>query len=742
MPTPKKTIKKTATPQNKEILAALEQYFGFSEFKGTQEQAILSLLSGRDTFVIMPTGGGKSLCYQLPAMMLEGCAIVVSPLIALMKNQVDLVRGYSEHDEVAHFLNSSLNKGQVKVVKEDLLSGKTKLLYVAPETLTKQENLDFFSDLKVSFFAVDEAHCISEWGHDFRPEYRNLRNIVRQLGDVPMIGLTATATPKVQEDILKNLDMPNANTFKASFNRPNLYYEVRTKTKNIESDIIRFIKQHKGKSGVIYCLSRKKVEEIAQVLQVNGISAVPYHAGLDAKTRAKHQDMFLMEDVEVVVATIAFGMGIDKPDVRFVIHHDIPKSLESYYQETGRAGRDGGEGHCLAYYSYKDIEKLEKFLSGKPVAEQEIGFALLQEVVAYAETSMSRRKFLLHYFGEEFDDVNGDGADMDDNVRNPKNKVEAQDQVVTLLKVVRDTKQLFKSKEVVLALVGKVNAIIKAQKIDTQSYFGSGASFDEKYWMALIRQVLVDGLLTKDIETYGVLKMSDKGEAFIKKPVSFMMSEDHEYNEEEDEAIVTAAKSSGTADEALMAMLRDLRKKEAKKLGVPPFVIFQDPSLEDMALKYPISIDELSNVHGVGEGKAKKYGKPFVDLINRYVEDNDIIRPDDLVVKSTGANSGLKLYIIQNVDRKLALDDIAKAKGLDMDGLLKEMEQIVYSGTKLNIRYWIDEILDEDQQEEIHDYFMDSESDNIKDALKEFDGDYDIEELRLMRIKFISEVAN
>jgi len=576
----------------------------------------------------------------------------------------------------------------------------------------------------------------------FRPEYRNLRNIVRQLGDVPMIGLTATATPKVQEDILKNLDMPDANTFKASFNRPNLFYEVRTKTKNVESDIIRFIKQHKGKSGVIYCLSRKKVEEIAQVLQVNGISAVPYHAGLDAKTRAKHQDMFLMEDVEVVVATIAFGMGIDKPDVRYVIHHDIPKSLESYYQETGRAGRDGGEGHCLAYYSYKDIEKLEKFLSGKPVAEQEIGFALLQEVVAYAETSMSRRKFLLHYFGEEFDDVNGEGADMDDNVRNPKKKVEAQDQVVTLLKVVRDTKQLFKSKEVVFALVGKINAVIKAQRIDALPCFGSGNAFDEKYWMALIRQVLVAGLLTKDIETYGVLKMSPKGEVFISKPESFLMSEDHEYNEEEDEAIVTAAKSSGTADEALMVMLRDLRKKEAKKLGVPPFVIFQDPSLEDMALKYPISIDELSNVHGVGEGKAKKYGKPFVDLINRYVEDNDIIRPDDLVVKSTGANSGLKLYIIQNVDRKLGLDDIAKAKGLDMDGLLKEMEQIVYSGTKLNIKYWIDEILDEDQQEEIHDYFMDSESDKIDLALKEFDGDYDTEELRLMRIKFISEVAN
>lgn len=729
-------------PHEIDLHKELKKYFGFNQFKGLQEQVVKSIITGNNTFVIMPTGGGKSLCYQLPALVLEGTAIVVSPLIALMKNQVDAIRSLSSEPGIAHVLNSSLNKTEVNQVKKDITSGITKLLYVAPESLTKEEYIEFLNSVKISFVAIDEAHCISEWGHDFRPEYRNLRNIVRLLGDVPMIGLTATATPKVQEDILKNLDMPDANTFKASFNRPNLYYEVRTKTKNVESDIIRFIKQHKGKSGVIYCLSRKKVEEIAQVLQVNGISAVPYHAGLDAKTRAKHQDMFLMEDVEVVVATIAFGMGIDKPDVRFVIHHDIPKSLESYYQETGRAGRDGGEGHCLAYYSYKDIEKLEKFLSGKPVAEQEIGFALLQEVVAYAETSMSRRKFLLHYFGEEFDDVNGEGADMDDNVRNPKKKVEAQDQVVTLLKLVRDTKQLFKSKEVVLALVGKVNAIIKAQKIDGQPCFGSGSSFDEKYWMALIRQVLVDGLLTKDIETYGVLKISEKGEAFIKNPVSFMMSEDHEYNEEEDEAIVTAAKSSGTADEALMAMLRDLRKKEAKKLGVPPFVIFQDPSLEDMALKYPISIDELSNVHGVGEGKAKKYGKPFVDLINRYVEDNDIIRPDDLVVKSTGANSGLKLYIIQNVDRKLGLDDIAKAKGLDMDGLLKEMEQIVYSGTKLNIRYWIDEILDEDQQEEIHDYFMESESDNIKDALKEFDGDYDIEELRLMRIKFISEVAN
>ncbi|RTL10623.1 MAG: DNA helicase RecQ, partial [Flavobacteriaceae bacterium] len=604
-------------PNEIDLHKELKKYFGFNQFKGLQEQVVKSIITGNNTFVIMPTGGGKSLCYQLPALVLDGTAIVVSPLIALMKNQVDAIRSLSSEPGIAHVLNSSLNKTEVNQVKKDITSGITKLLYVAPESLTKEEYIEFLNSVKLSFVAIDEAHCISEWGHDFRPEYRNLRNIVRQLGDVPMIGLTATATPKVQEDILKNLDMPDANTFKASFNRPNLFYEVRTKTKNVESDIIRFIKQHKGKSGVIYCLSRKKVEEIAQVLQVNGISAVPYHAGLDAKTRAKHQDMFLMEDVEVVVATIAFGMGIDKPDVRYVIHHDIPKSLESYYQETGRAGRDGGEGHCLAYYSYKDIEKLEKFLSGKPVAEQEIGFALLQEVVAYAETSMSRRKFLLHYFGEEFDDVNGEGANMDDNVRNPKKKIEAQDQVVTLLKVVRDTKQLFKSKEVVLALVGKINAVIKAQKIDALPCFGTGNAFDEKYWMALIRQVLVAGLLTKDIETYGVLKMSPKGEAFISKPESFLMSEDHEYNEEEDEAIVTAAKSTGTADEALMTMLRDLRKKEAKKLGVPPFVIFQDPSLEDMALKYPISIDELSNVHGVGEGKAKKYGKPFVDLINR-----------------------------------------------------------------------------------------------------------------------------
>jgi ATP-dependent DNA helicase RecQ len=725
-----------------DIHKELKKYFGFNQFKGLQEQVIRSLISGKNSFVIMPTGGGKSLCYQLPALMKEGTAIIVSPLIALMKNQVDAIRSLSSENGIAHVLNSSLNKTEISQVKKDITSGVTKLLYVAPESLAKDEYIKFLKNINISFVAIDEAHCISEWGHDFRPEYRNLKNSIKLLGNAPVIGLTATATPKVQEDILKNLEMTDANTFKASFNRPNLFYEVRTKTKNIESDIIRFIKQNKGKSGIIYCLSRKKVESIAQVLQVNGISAVPYHAGLDAKTRAKHQDMFLMEDVEVVVATIAFGMGIDKPDVRFVIHHDIPKSLESYYQETGRGGRDGGEGHCLAYYSYKDVEKLEKFLSGKPVAEQEIGFALLQEVVAYAETSISRRKFLLHYFGEEFDTETGEGGDMDDNVRNPKNKIEAKDQVVQLLEIVRDTKHLYKSKEIVFALTGKVNAMIKAHKTDTQPFFGCGSDFEERYWMALLRQVLVDGLLSKDIETYGIIKITDKGLEFIKNPKSFMMSEDHEYNETEDEAIVTAAKSSGVADETLMVILRDLRKKVGKKLGVPPFVVFQDPSLEDMSLKYPITMDEMSNIHGVGEGKAKKYGKEFVDIISNYVEENDILRPDDLVVKSTGANSLNKLYIIQNIDRKLNLDDIARGKGLNMEMLIKEMEQIVYSGTKLNIKYWIDEILDDDQQEEIHEYFMESESDSIEDALKEFDGEYDINELRLMRIKFISEVAN
>ncbi len=720
----------------------LKKYFGFSQFKGLQEQVINSIISGKNTFVVMPTGGGKSLCYQLPALVLEGTAIVVSPLIALMKNQVDAIRSLSSNPGIAHVLNSSLTKTEVNQVKQDIQAGITKLLYVAPESLIKEEYVNFLKSQNISFAAIDEAHCISEWGHDFRPEYRNLKSIITQFGDISIIGLTATATPKVQEDILKNLEMPDADTYKASFNRPNLYYEVRPKTKNVESDIIRFVKQRKGKSGVIYCLSRKKVEEIARVLQVNGISAVPYHAGLDAKTRARHQDMFLMEEVDVVVATIAFGMGIDKPDVRFVIHHDIPKSLESYYQETGRAGRDGGEGHCVAFYSYKDIEKLEKFMAGKPVAEQEIGYALLQEVVAYAETSMSRRKFLLHYFGEEFDSETGEGADMDDNVRHPKNKIEAQDQVVLLLDAVRETGEIFKTKELVYILVGKVNATIKAHKADSNFIFGKGKNFDDKYWMALIRQVLVEGYLSKDIETYGVIKMTDKGKEYLKNPSSFMMTEDHQYSEADDETFISASRSTATADERLMSYLKDLRKKVATRLKLPPFVIFQDPSLEDMALKYPITFEELSNVHGVGEGKAKKYGGEFIDLIDKYVKENDIIRPDDLVVKSTGVNSALKLYIIQNIDRKLSLEDITKAKGLSMDDLLKEMEQIVYSGTKLNIKYWIDEILDEDQQEEIHDYFMESESDKISDAMKEFDGDFDYDELRLMRIQFISQVAN
>lgn len=720
----------------------LKRYFGFSQFKGLQEDVVKSIISGQNTFVIMPTGGGKSLCYQLPALVLEGTAIVVSPLIALMKNQVDAIRSLSTDYGIAHVLNSSLTKTEIAQVKEDIKSGLTKLLYVAPESLTKEEYVNFLQGEKLSFVAIDEAHCISEWGHDFRPEYRNLRNIIRSLGDIPIIGLTATATPKVQEDILKNLEIPNANTFKASFNRPNLFYEIRSKTKSIESDIIRFVKQHSGKSGVIYCLSRKKVEEIANVLQVNGISAVPYHAGLDAKTRARHQDMFLMEDVDVVVATIAFGMGIDKPDVRFVIHHDIPKSLESYYQETGRAGRDGGEGHCLAYYSYKDIEKLEKFMAGKPIAEQEIGYALLQEVVAYAETSMSRRKFILHYFGEEFDEVNGDGADMDDNIRNPKTKVEAKDSVVELLKVVRDTKQAYKTKEVIFTLLGKVNALLKVNKTDMLPFFGCGKARDEKYWIALLRQVLVADMLRKDIEAYGVIKLTETGIDFIDNPKSFMMTEDHEYSSADNDLDTAASKASVVIDEVLIGILKDLRKKVAKKNSVPPFVVFQDPSLEEMGLKYPITLEEMSNIIGVSEGKAKKYGKDFVDVISKYVEENDIMRPDDLVVKSTGANSALKLYIIQNVDRKLSLTDIASAKGLDMDGLLKEMEQIVYSGTKLNISYWIDDVLDEDQQQEIYDYFMDSETDNIKSAMTEFDGDYDTEELRLMRIQFMTKEAN
>jgi ATP-dependent DNA helicase RecQ len=721
----------------------LKKFFGFNKFKGLQEQVVKSIINRNNTFVIMPTGGGKSLCYQLPALMQEGTAIVVSPLIALMKNQVDAIRGISEHHGVAHVLNSSLNKTEIAQVKADIESGITKLLYVAPESLIKEEYVAFLRTQKISFVAIDEAHCISEWGHDFRPEYRNLKHIIKAIDDVPIICLTATATEKVQEDILKTLGITDANRFKASFNRPNLFYEVRPKTSEVEKDIIRFVKQRIGKSGIIYCLSRKKVEEVAQILQVNGLNAVPYHAGLDAKTRVKHQDMFLMENCDIVVATIAFGMGIDKPDVRFVIHHDIPKSLESYYQETGRAGRDDGEGYCLAFYAYKDIEKLEKFMSSKPIAEQEIGHALLQEVVGYAETSMNRRKYLLHYFGEEFDAITGDGADMDDNSRNPKKKHEAKENVVKLLSVVKQTLQKYKSKDLVNTLVGKENALLTSHKTHLQPFFGIGKDRSAAYWMALIRQVLVVYFIKKEIEQYGVVKLTDKGLIYMDKPSSFLMTEDHSYSEENDNAIITNAKSSGgVADVVLVSLLKGLRKKVAAKQGVPPFAVFQDPSLDDMALKYPISLEELSTVHGVGEGKARKFGKEFVSLITTYVTENDILRPDDLIVKSTGVNSGLKLYVIQNTDRKLPLEDIAKSKGKEMMDLIKEMEAIIYSGTKLNIDYALDDLLDEDQQEEIHEYFMEAESDSIQEALDEFDGDYDEDELRLMRIKFINEVGN
>lgn len=719
---------------------ALKHYFGFEAFKGHQEKIITSVINKENTFVIMPTGGGKSLCYQLPALVLEGTAIVISPLIALMKNQVDAMRGISSTDSIAHVLNSSLTKNEIREVMEDISNGKTKLLYVAPESLIKEEYANFLKTVPISFVAVDEAHCISEWGHDFRPEYRNIKTIIERLGsNIPIVALTATATPKVQEDILKNLGILEANVFKSSFNRPNLYYEVRPKTKNVDADIIRFVKQNPKKSGIIYCLSRKKVEDLAQTLQVNGISAVPYHAGLDAKTRAKHQDMFLMEEVDVVVATIAFGMGIDKSDVRFVIHHDIPKSIESYYQETGRAGRDGGEGHCLAFYSYKDVEKLEKFMIGKPIAEQEIGQALLQDIVAYAETSSSRRKFILHYFGEEFDEVNGEGANMDDNVRFPKEKKEAKDDVVKLLNVIIATKQKFKAKEIVNTLIGKVSALIKAHRIDEQDFFGIGKDKEDAYWMALLRQVMVNGLIRKDIETYGVMFITEKGKEYLKNVTSFMMTEDHTFEEEPEDP---NNGNTSVADPVLLEMLKDLRKKVAKQKGVPPFVVFQDPSLEDMALKYPITIQELTNVHGIGEGKAKKFGAEFVKLIERYVEENDIIRAEDLIVKTTGSNSSLKLFIIQNIDRKLPLPDIAKAKGLEMDEFLKEMEQIVYSGTKLNIDYWVNEIFDEEQQEELHEYFMEADSDKISIASKEFGGDYEDDELRIYRLKFISEVAN
>ena len=724
-----------------QLTEELKKNFGFSSFKGQQEEVIQNVLAKKNSFVIMPTGGGKSLCYQLPALMLEGTAIVVSPLIALMKNQVDAIRGISEDEGIAHVLNSSLTKTATEQVKKDIRNGITKLLFVAPESLSKEETLQFLKESKISFLAVDEAHCISEWGHDFRPDYRNLRYMLQQIDqDLPVIALTATATPKVQEDIMKNLQITDAKIFKSSFNRPNLYYEVRSKTAQVEIEIIKFIKERKGKSGIIYCLSRKKVEELAQILQVNDINAIPYHAGLDAKTRANNQDAFLKEECDVVVATIAFGMGIDKPDVRFVIHHDIPKSIESYYQETGRAGRDGGEGYCLAFYAYKDIEKLEKFMSGKPVAEQEIGMALLSEMIAYAETSISRRKFILHYFGESFDSEKADPNKMDDNVRFPKTKVEAKEELLLLLNTIEQTREQFKAKEIVKTLVGKQNAIINSHHTAQLPIFGQGKYKNEAYWMALIRQANVAGYLKKDIETYGILTRTDAGRAFQTNASSFLMTEDHAYTDKV-KPVTTIARDT-VNDVPLKKLLLKLRKEIADKNEIPPYTVFQENSINDMTLKYPITVEEMINIHGVGEGKAKKYGPQFIHLIKQYVEENNIARPDDLVVKSTGANSGLKLYMIQSVDRKLPLEDIASAKGMNMTEFIQEMETIVFAGTKLNIDYWIDEILDEDQQEELHEYFMEAENDTIAEAIEEFEGDYDEEEIRLYRIKFTNEVAN
>ena len=724
-----------------DLKSSLKFFFGFSSFKDHQEPIIENLLSKKNTFVIMPTGGGKSLCYQLPAMISEGTALVVSPLIALMKNQVDAIRGISTNDGIAHVLNSSLNKTDTKRVKADLVSGTTKLLYVAPESLAKKDIIEFFKQIRISFLAIDEAHCISEWGHDFRPEYRNLRLIINQIDQrIPIIALTATATPKVQDDIIKNLKITDAKVFKSSFNRPNLYYEVRTKTSQVDIEIIKFIKRNNGKSGIVYCLARKSVEELTEALKVNGINALPYHAGLDSKTRARNQDMFLNEDCNVIVATIAFGMGIDKPDVRFVIHHDIPKSIESYYQETGRAGRDGGEGHCLAFYSYKDIEKLEKFMSGKPIAEQEVGFALLNDMVAYAETSISRRKFILHYFGEKYSAKNENEAKMDDNMRFPKPKKEAGDELRSLIKVVSETKEKYKLKEIVKTLVGEKNALILSHKTNEKSFFGLGKDKSTRFWTALLRQALVSGFFEKEIETYGVIKLTEKALEFLENSTSFMMTEDHNYDDATSNSFIS--KVQGVSDNVLLDLLKALRKVVADESDVPPYAVFQDYSLEDMALKYPIDIKEMANINGVGEGKAKRYGKKFVDLINNYVEENSITRPDDLIIKSTGANSALKLYLIQSIDRKLALDDIAAAKGMNMSILINEMETIVFSGTKLDVNYWIEEIFDDDQIDELMEYFMNTESDDISIAIEEFEDNYEEDDLRLFRLKFISDVGN
>lgn len=723
-----------------DLKIALRKYFGFDSFKGKQESIITNVLSGKNSFVIMPTGGGKSMCYQLPALLSEGTAIVVSPLIALMKNQVDAIRNVNDNEAVAHFLNSSLTKTEIARVKVDIQEGKTKLLYVAPESLTKQENIDFLTSVNISFFAIDEAHCISEWGHDFRPEYRRLREIFEKISNVPIIALTATATPKVQYDIQKNLNMLDATVFKSSFNRDNLFYEIRPK-RDVEKQIIRYIRTQQGKSGIIYCLSRKKVEEIAELLQINGVNALPYHAGLDAATRGKHQDMFLMEDADVIVATIAFGMGIDKPDVRYVIHHDIPKSLESYYQETGRAGRDGGEGECIAFYSYKDIEKLEKFLQGKPVAEQEIGKQLLSEIVSYSETSVCRRKFILHYFGEAYDEKGCN--EFCDNCKNPKERREGKEYVTMLLNAIHNLQETQKAKHYCAFLSGNITSDIKTYKHDQIQGFGDGKEKDEHFWNAVIRQTNVAGLIYKDIETYGTLKLTEEGKAFRKDPKSFSLIKEHDFSNTDDEdGIILDGGKGGAFDEVLYGLLVDLRKSLSKQKNIPPFVIFQEPSLKDMCFQYPITIDELTNIQGVGTGKAARYGAPFVALIHNYVEDNNIERPQDMVVKSLVNKSGLKVQLIQNIDRKLPLEDIGRAQGKSIDEVIEEIEAIVSSGTRVNINYYIDDILDSENQVEIYEYFTEAETDDLVQAYQEFDGDYTEEEIRLMRIKFMSEMAN
>ena len=719
------------------LTSELKKYFGFNSFKGDQENIIKSVLDGKDTFVIMPTGGGKSMCYQLPALILPGTAIVVSPLIALMKNQVDAIRGFSSGNHIAHFMNSSLNKTDLATVKSDLEAGKTKLLYVAPETLTKQVNIDFFKTINISFFAIDEAHCISEWGHDFRPEYRRLREIIEAIDRVPIIALTATATPKVQQDIQKNLGMTDSSVFKASFNRANLYYEVNPK-QEANSQIVKYISQFKGKSGIVYCLSRKKVEELAETLQVNGIKALPYHAGLDATSRAKHQDMFLMEEADVIVATIAFGMGIDKPDVRFVIHHDIPKSLEGYYQETGRAGRDGGEGNCIAFYSYKDIEKLEKFLQGKPVAEQEIGRQLIFETVSYAETAVCRRKQLLHYFGEVYEEDNCGNCD---NCLNPREEFDAKDEVAKLLETILALKENFKANYLSNFLAGILSSEIKSINHDQHELFGTGKNIEEIKWNSIIRQCIIANLIIKEIENYGVLKVSNTGKEFINNPTSIKMIEPKKYDASAAGSIASN-KGGGAADENLYKILKDLCKEVARDEDLPPYVIFSEPSLDDMATRYPITMEELTSITGVGQGKAEKFGKPFIEAIQDYVEENEIERPTDMVVKSVVNKSQLKVYIIQSIDRKLSLEDIGSAKGKSVDDVLTEIENIVLSGTKVNLDYILNDLLDEEYQEEIFDYFRETEEDSIDDAIEEFDGVYSEEELRMMRIKFLSLMGN